>query len=324
MRSLLIGSFFSLLVITSPEAQEKPVRPDESACPVRANLFPEQIRRTDFIRFIFREGNAFPRRISLALIHPQKEGMFIEYRWTGDRKVRSGTLAANGEGRIDCFFLGIEAIAEDDFCKEFILFIPEEIIVNEIAFSSREVEQPQILCPMPGLAEDIEKAFSDCVLYPRDESKTLRLIQLLEKTTPKYGCRRAFDSRPVPAWWLAGSDAQWRWIGYLYDSILENNSEALRVFTKFLTTSDGAFAEVISEQLWGILWDRPLLILENWTGIEPNKEWVLMCRPSPYLGGRDEVGNVIAILKDMSNKEPKYKSACEEIISILSEKSNAD
>ncbi len=127
---------FSIGVI----GQEKTIRPDEAACPVTANLFPKQVRRFDFIRFIFPTTD-FPRRISLVLIHPQKERISIDYRWVGNRLTRDGILVADGDGRTDCYFLGYEGIAEDDYIKEFILWVPENVIVKEVVFSSREREK---------------------------------------------------------------------------------------------------------------------------------------------------------------------------------------
>lgn len=46
--------------VTGLEAQEKIVRPDGLACPVTANLSPEQERTADSIRFMFPEGSIPP------------------------------------------------------------------------------------------------------------------------------------------------------------------------------------------------------------------------------------------------------------------------
>ena len=321
---LLVFCSVSLCVITGLNAQEKTIRPDDLACPVTANLFPEQIRRIDFIRFIFRGGIAFPRRISIALIHPQNNDISIEYRWVGTRVTRTGILVANGEGKTNCFFLRYEAISEDDRCKEFILFIPENIRVNEIAFSDLRSEKPQVLCPMPKIEQDITDAYMDCRQNPEDKEKALVFIRLLERITPKYDCRRPFDHKPVPAWWLASSRIyEEGWIEWLYRKTLEKNGDAFRVYAKFLATSSGAIAENMSEEMWGILHDQPLFVLENWTGIEDNKEWVLMCMPWP-LQGNTEISKMIEIYRDIARKEPNYKSACDEIISILIEKSQEE
>jgi hypothetical protein len=319
-RTLFIVLSLSLCVITSLEAQEKTVRPDDLACPVTANLFPEQVRTTDSIKFIFSNG-AIPRRISIALINPENKDISIGYRWVGNGLwgVQTGIFIANGEGKTDCFFLG-SRIPENVACKEFVLSIPENIRVKEIAFSNLPSEKPIVLCPMPELEQEINEAYGACGLNPKDESKASLLIQLLEKITPRYDCRRPFDSEPVPAWWLANHEAPWRWIDYLYHKVLENNADALRVYEKFLATSDGAVAEIMSEQMWGILHDLPLFILENWTGIEDNKEWVLIARPWPSQGSV-EINNMIEIYGDVARRKPKYKAACDEIISILSEKS---
>jgi hypothetical protein len=137
----ILGALSAILALSiGLFAQEKTIRPDEAACPVTANLFPEQVRRFDFIRFIF-PTTVFPRRISLALIHPQKERISIDFRWVGNRLTRNGTLVVDGDGRTDCYFLGYESIAEDDYIKEFILWVPENVIVKDVAFSSSEREK---------------------------------------------------------------------------------------------------------------------------------------------------------------------------------------
>jgi hypothetical protein len=324
--TLFIVLSLSLWVIANTEAQEKTIRPDNMACPVTANLFPEQVRRTDFIRFIFPAG-AIPRRISIALTHPDKKDLSIEYRWVGNGNwgAQTGVFVANGEGKTDCFFLGYHArIPENVPCNEFVLYIPEIISIKEIAFSNLPSEKPIVQCPMPELEQEINEAYVACGVNPKDESKALLLIQLLEKITPRYDCRRSFDSEPVPAWWMASIWASDRWIEYLYHKVLEGNADALRVYVKFFETSDGGIAEVMSEQMWGILKDRPLLILENWAGIKENRKWILMCRPSPRFGGSNDISRMIAIYEDIAGEEQKFKSACDEIISILSKKGLAE
>ena len=307
-------------------AQEKIIRPEELACPVTANLFPEQRRRTDFIRFIFPVG-AIPRRVSIALTNPDKLDVPIEFRWVGEgnRGVETGFFIVNGKGKTDCFFLSwrFTGIPVNVACKEFLLFIPESVPVKEINFSSLPSEQLQVLCPMPELEQEIDEAYKAWGLDPRDENKSSLLIQLLEKITPRYDCRRSFDSEPVPAWWLANHESPRRWINFLHNRILENDPNALRVYMKFYDNSSGAYAEEMSEQLWALFKDRPLLILENWSVIKDDPEWPLIYRPWPPEGGIG-IDEMIYIYRDIAVKEPKYKSACDEIIRILNEKSQAD
>jgi hypothetical protein len=270
----------------------------------------------------------------MALVHPEGKEIPVRFTWVPARDPhvpfanwgeRTGVLVANGTGKTDCFFLGWEEtdIPGNAPCKEFVLVIPEDIIVKGISFSSLPSEKPQVLCPMPELEKEIEQAFGDCSRNPRDKGKALVLIRLLERTTPSYDCRRSYDTRPVPAWWLAYHEAPWRWVDYLHDRVLENNGDALRVYQKFLASSDGAYAEVWAEEMWGILHDRPLLVLENWTGIEDNRDWLLVARPWPAQG-ESRIGEMVEIFRDIASKEPKYKPACDEIISILSKKSQAE
>ena len=318
-RMLFMVLSLSLCVIASLEAQEKTLLPDDLACPVTPNLFPEQIQGAGSIRFIF-PMNAIPCRISIALIHPENRDVDVKYSWMGILfwGTYSGVFVSKGNGKPNCFFFDRADIPVNVACREFTLKVPEGIRVLEVAFSSLSSEKPEVLCPMPELENEIDRAYSDCELDLNDKNKASVLIQLLERATPKYDCRGPHP-RPVPAWWLANHEGPWRWIHYLYDKVLENNNEALLVYEKFLATSDGAFAEVMSEQMWGFLHDRPLFILENWTGIENNKEWVLIARPWPSQGNKN-ISEMIEIYRDIAIKEPKYKSACDEIISILSEK----
>jgi hypothetical protein len=327
---LTVLALSSLSIIPALEAQGKTVRPNELACPVTANLSPEQSRIGDSIRFVFPDGS-IPRRISMALVHPEGKDIDVRFTWAGANEPRvpyvnwgkrTGVLVINGTGKTDCFFLGWREtdIPENVPCKEFALVVPESILVKEISFSSLPSEKPQVLCPMPELVREIEQAFEDCKRNPQDMNKTQVLIQLLEKATPRYDCRRSYDSRPVPAWWLGDHDA-WRWVDYLLDRVLKDDGDALRVFEKFLASSDGAFAEVWSEEMSEILRNKPLLVLENWTGSEDNRMAVGMARPWP-LHGNPEIDHLIEIYRDIAAKEPKYKSACDEIIRILDEKSN--
>ena len=326
----LLGTLLVILVVPiSVVAQEISIRPNELACPVTADLSTEQERSGNSIKYVFPDGSIL-RRISMALVHPEAQDIHVRYKWVAAKDSRlwgerTGVLVANGKGKTDCFFLGWRAdLPENVPCQEFVLVIPEDILVKEISFSSLPSEKPQVLCPMPELERQIKQAFADCSQSPQDKNKALLLIQLLDKATPTYDCRRSYDTMPVPAWWLAVDEDPWRWVDYLHDRILEDNDDALRVFQKFLASSDGAFAEVWSEEMWEILTNKPLLVVENWTGIENNKDWVLVARPWPAGEGYSRINQVIEIYRDIAVKEPKYKSACDEIISILGKKSQAE
>jgi hypothetical protein len=142
--TLFIVLSLSLWVIANTEAQEKTIRPDNMACPVTANLFPEQVRRTDFIRFIFPAG-AIPRRISIALTHPDKKDLSIEYRWVGNGNwgAQTGVFVANGEGKTDCFFLGYHArIPENVPCNEFVLLFRRSLASRRSLFPTCRQRSP--------------------------------------------------------------------------------------------------------------------------------------------------------------------------------------
>jgi hypothetical protein len=310
-------------------AQEKTVRPDELACPVTANLSPDQSRFGNSFSFVFPDGSIL-RRISMALTHPEGKDIAVRFTWVPAKDPHvplanwgesRGILLANGIGRTDCFFLGWEEtdIPENVPCKEFVLDVPEGVLVREVSFSSLPSEKPQVLCPMPELEREIEQAYSDCQANPQDKGKSLLLIQLLEKATPRYDCRRSYDSQPVPAWWLANHEAPWRWVNYLLARIRKDDGDALRAYQKFLASSDGVYAEEWREDMRQVLGNKPLLVLENWTGSEENRVAVGMAGPFPSQGD-SHIDNIIGIYRDIALKEARYKSACEQIISILSKK----
>jgi len=319
--TLLIVLSLALCVIASTEAQEKMVLPDDLACPATANLFPEKSRDPDFIRYVF-PNNAIPRRVSIALVQPEGKEVPIRFSWIG--AIRgwgecSGYFVVKGDGNPNCFFLDYQwtGIPGNIPCKEFNLRIPEDIGVKEIAFSSLPSEKPEVLCPMPELAQEITNAFVDCQLNPEDESKSLILIQLLEKATPKYDCRGG-GSVPVPAWWLVDNQITDDWVHWLYRKALEKNTSALRVYVKFVDTSSGYVAEYMHDQFWVILHDLPFFILDNWAYIKEYKESILASRELQSPANNIEMINIYS---DIARKEPRFKSACDEIISILNGKS---
>jgi hypothetical protein len=233
IRSLTIAIILPLCAVAGPDSQDRKILPDDLACPVTENLFPEKNQSPGFIRFIF-PSRAIPERISMILMHPKNQDVSVEYTWVGNGVwgTYSGVFISNGQGRPNCFFFAKAMIPASVPCREFVLRFPEGISIVQVAFSSLRSERPEVLCPMPELEWQISRAYSDCELNPNDKSKASVLIQLLEKTTPKYDCRGPHPW-PVPAWWLASRGASWRWVEYLYRRVLENNDDALRVYEKF-------------------------------------------------------------------------------------------
>jgi len=74
------------------------------------------------------------------------------------------------------------------------------------------------------------------------------------------------------------------------------------VCVKYYDNSSGAIAEVMSENLWTIFKDRPLLILENWSVIKDDPEWPLMYRPWPP-SGSISINDMIEIYQDIASND---------------------
>jgi len=339
-RHLFIALSLLLCVINRVEAQERARRPSKHACPVIADLFPKQERSADNLKYVFPENaieipvdkaadlSRVAQRISIALLIPGGEDIEITYYWkaavfTNPRiewGERSGVLMVKGDGNPNCFFLGPSTgLPVNIPCAEFILKIPQGVEVKEVLFSSLGVEEYiSEDCPMPALERQIGEAFWDSLRTPQDEVKTRRFISLLEKAIPEYGCISRDGGYPVPALFLADLGSRWNWIDYLYQKMDKTNDYALRVFAGiFDITSDGVLAEVMDDQIWKILHDRPLFILKNWPDIRNHKRNILASREMQ--GPTDNI-DMINIYSDIARKEPKYKSACDEIIRILGDR----
>jgi hypothetical protein len=342
-RSLFIVLSLSLFVIAGLEAQERALRPSKYACPVIADLFPKQERSADTLKYVFPENaieipvdkagdlSRVAQRISIALLTPSGEDIEVGYNWkaavfTNPRiewGERSGFLMVKGDGNPNCYFLGPSTgLPVNIPCAEFTLVIPPGVEVREVLFSSLGCEEYiSEDCPMPELERQIGEAFWDSLRTPRDEVKTRRFISLLEKAIPEYGCVSRSGGYPVPALFLADLGSVWNWTDYLYQKMDETNDFALRVFAGiFDITHEGVLAEVMDDQIWKILHDRPLFILKNWPDVRSYKRNILASRwmQNPT----DNIG-MINIYSDIARKGPKYKSACDEIIRILSQKSQA-
>jgi hypothetical protein len=330
-KTLFIILSNSLCVIASLEAQEKAIRPNKYACPVTANLFPEQERSADTIKFVFPENAAeipagkakdFSRvaqRISIALMTSDGKDVDITFKWKGavytnpwiDWGINSGSFIVKGDGSQNCFFLGPSAGLPGNIpCVEFSLTIPPNVEVREVRLSSLRSEYVSQDCPMPELERQIREAYEDSRQTPQDEVKTARFISLLEKAIPKYDCI-------VPALFLVDLESIMNWVDYLYQKVDETNKSALMVFAGIFDISSGVVSEIMSDLIWEVLHDRPMFILENWTSIRDYKWNILSSR---WLQSPDSNTEMIEIYRDTARKEPKYKSSCDEIIRILSKK----
>jgi len=288
-RALFIVLSISFCVIATLEAQEKALRPNKYACPVTANLFPEQERSADTIKYVFPENaaeipsskaNDFSRvvqRVSIALMTSDGRDVEIIFKWKGavyinpwiDWGIHSGSFIVKGDGSQNCFFLGPSAGLPGNVpCVEFSLTIPPNVEVREVRLSSLRSEYVPRDCPMPELERQIREAYEDSRQSPQDEVKTARFISLLEKAIPKYDCIRKGGGSPGPALFMVDLESIVNWVDYLYQKVDETNKSALRVFAGIFDISGGGVvSEFMADLIWKVLHDRPMFILENWTSL---------------------------------------------------------
>ncbi len=342
LRTLLLALSLLPGVVINLDEQAKVLRPSRYACPVITNLFPMQERLDSTLKFIFPENEVevsadkvgdllkVVQRISITIL--TSDGAYIEipFKWKGvalknfsvNWGERTGVFWTKGDGKPNCFYLGPYAgLPVNIPCAEFSLAIPPDVEVKDVSFSNEGGEYISEDCPMPELERQIGEAYEDSRRTPQDEAKSKRFISLLEKAIPEYGCISESEGYPVPALFLVDLDSIWKWINHLYLKVDETNEYALRVFAGvFDIIKEGVLAEVMDHQIWRVLHDKPLFILKNWGGIKNYRRTILESR---WLQTPESNTEMVEIYRDIALKEPKYKSACEEIISILSEKSNA-
>jgi len=341
---LAFCSFCLCIVISQAKAQEKALRPSKYACPVTANLFPRQERSGDILKFTFSENaEGIPtkntidfarvaQRISLSVVTPDTEDVEIRFECTMahyinprfDWGVYSGSFIVTADGSPNCYFLGPSAELPGNIpLYEFHLTIPPGVEVKEVCFSSLGVEYVSQNCPWPELEKELKAAFEESRLNPQDESKTGRFLTLLEKALPEVDCvGKGGGISPAPAWTMADLEVVIGWIRYLHEKMEAENDLALRVFSVMYDQAYGHIGEEMADLIWRILHDRPLFILRNWGNIKNYRRRAIL--ESKWMNSSSSNLEMIEIYRDIARKEPKYKSACDEIINILSEKSNTD
>lgn len=333
--------FISVCLFTSIrqlDAQEKPQRPSKYACPVTANLFPLQERSADTLKFTFPDNevetpagkgvdfSSVAQRISIALLTPDGKEVEIPFRWNGSVFTNpriewgghSGSFIVKGDGSQNCFLLGTYAGLPGNIpCVEFSLTIPPGVEVKDVHFSSLYSEYVSRDCPMPELGRQIKEAYEDSRLNPIDEARTAKFISLLERAIPEYDCIPKGGGRPAPALHMVDLNDQLDWINHLYKKVEETNESALRVYAGIYDISGGIVSEMMDDQIWRIIHDRPQFILENWRFIKGHKHNIL---ESHWMQNPKSNADAIEIYRNIATKEPKHKPACDEIIRILSER----
>jgi hypothetical protein len=328
--SLLICCSVCLcLALRQAEAQVHPQlkaqRPSKYACPVTANLSPRQERAGSMLRFIFPEelltSEKAARRISIALVSSNGKDVEIPFIWT-DVGPYYGSFIVRADGSPNCYFLdGYAGLPGNVPCVEFSLDIPPGIEVKEVSFSSLGGEYVSRNCPMPELGKEIMKAYEESRLNPQDATKTARFITLMEKALPEYDCVQKTGWGPVPAWCLIDEDnldTIVSLIQYLYEKVGEANESALRVFAGMFDHADGVISEMMADQIWEVMHDKPLFILKVWPDIRNYRRNIVLI--SSGLQDIDDVHNMAEIYREVAKNELKYKSACDEIVGILSKR----
>jgi hypothetical protein len=317
-KKLLVLCLASLCIISSLEAQAKARRPSRYACPVTANLFPKQERSGNVLRYIFPDYTKLARRMSIALVSSDRNDVEIASTWTNWRP-HPGSFIVRADGSPNCYFLGpVGEYSENMIFVEITLTIPPGVEVRGVSFSSLGGEYVSRNCPMPELGKEIMRAYEDSRLSPQDEAKTAHFIALMEKALPEYDCVQRTGWGPVPAWCLIDEnlDTIIDLIHYLYQKVEDSNESALKVFAGMFDKADGIVNEEMAGQIWEVLHDKPLFVLKVWPNIRNYKTSIF---DSCYLH-IDSIPEMIEVYRDVARKEPKYKSACDEIIGILSEK----
>lgn len=256
--------------------------------------------------------------MSIALASSDGKDIEIAFRWT-DWGPHTGSFIVKADGSPNCYFLGPSAEYHENLSfVEISLTIPPGVEVKAVSFSSLRTEYVSRDCPMPELEREILKAYEESRLSPQDEAKTARFIALMEKAVPEYDCVYGSGYDPVPAWCLINVEnlnTIIDLIQYLYQKVEDTNESALRVFAGMFNKADGIIIEMMACQIWKVLHDNPVFILKVWPDIRSYRRNIVLC--SFGLQDSASIPGMIEIYRDIGIKEPKYKSACDEIIKIL-------
>ncbi len=313
-------TFIILICVTLSCLDGQSYLPNEYACPVTPTLFPEKKQHDCLLAYTFAQ-NSVAKRISISLVGtPDRQYVDVKFTWIGEEGwgERVGVFCVKVDGNPNCYFLGIEAnIPENIPLKEFRLQLPTGVHLKELSFSSLPSELVSVTCPMPQLEKEIKKAFRDWQSHPEDEDLAQKLIGLLQKTIPRYDCRRAMDYKPVPAWWLADDETIANSIGFMKALLDAKSASVLRLFMEFYDTSDGYIAVGLAGQIMKMLNSDPMFILMNWDVLKEYKESIFGVR---YIIKSDDVAKLTTLFLDIGLAEPNFKSICEEIIEGLRKK----
>jgi hypothetical protein len=108
-------------------------------------------------------------------------------------------------------------------------------------------------------------------------------------------------------------------IQHLYLNVQDANVSALKVFAGMFDKADGIISEMMADQIWKVIHDKPLFILKVWPDIRNYRRNIV--NGSMWLNDVESIPGMIEIYRDVAKKEPQYQAACEEITGILSKRS---
>ena len=78
-------------------------------------------------------------------------------------------------------------------------------------------------CPFPDIYIEFDRSYHQCINgQVRKGESCDRFVENIEKLFPRYGCKRSFDTAPVPAIWLFDA-AMEDYIKLLYELASSNN-----------------------------------------------------------------------------------------------------
>lgn len=210
----------------------------------------------DKILITFKDGLVL-ERIAFSLTgEDQNEFQKIGYEWVGESgnwPNVSGQFLVKGDGKVHGYFLGYFAqIPENVATKQFILDFPKGVSLHTLLLSPRRSDRAIETCPKPEMFLKVNKAYQACLKNPDDKFKASSFVGLLVKMMDKYDCRRKYDYKPIPAWWLCGEGYDYRQVSSQDDpekwfNLLSKlkTHEARNLFGSelFRSTLDGAIAE---------------------------------------------------------------------------------
>lgn len=257
-------------VILNAKLNKEPFSLDTLACPVTAIAFPSSVSvdhdSTTINSIIFSKastrwiskGKLHPisvffnkgtivRRFSLSLLNNQKDtNSIVTLKWFPLEshwgcQIRDFLVPCNN--KISCYFLDINVEIPGNIPASRIdIYLDENISLSSLCFSSEPNERPSSTCPVPLIIEKMNKVYNECIKNPNNQSNDSEFVSLFKLLLYRYDCKRDYDFKPVPAWWLINSEDPEKWINFLA-GMKYKPGRILFGSKLFRETLDGAIAE---------------------------------------------------------------------------------